>query len=429
LFSFNGKNIQNSEENDMARCPFAEWKPITNEKGCGHYLGGPFKIVHHTTQGHSAKDAMATFGENKSDPHFTVDATTIYQHIDTDFGAMSLRNADGGVQTNRDSAVQIELVGFAEQAKDERALTLVARLCRWIEATHGVPRVWAAGPPRPAKNGKDPGEHIRDAALWDSTGGHYGHSQVPENTHWDPAYSPEEASFVLAADFNQAGHISTTNLTALSIQQARLIGTISSEDAVCSILEDPDGRVHFTADADICADGANGQHGGPWAYRADDTGSDALANAGMAKIGNKVVCKHAWARSVVLLDTDNEPKIYPGGNIASMTWYSDRARLKSDPAAYVDAETVPYIVVPPIIVQRTKGVVRGCRAKVTYRGAIVDCVVADLGPVNKIGEISIAAARALGIPSSPRSGGIAGAYVKYELWPGQAAPGFELQPA
>lgn len=416
----------------MARCPFAQWKPLTNEMGCGRHLGGPFKIVHHTTEGNDAEGAMRTFRQGRSDPHFTVDATTIYQHVDTDFGSMALKNAPGGVQTNRDSAVQIELVGFAGKPKDARALALVARLCRWIEAAHGVPRVWPAGAPLPAKNGKDPGGHIRDPFLWDTIGGHYGHSQVPENQHWDPAYSAAEASFLLAADFNDSGHFTTGNLTKIDQSQeleGHLIGTISSDEFVASIMEDPDGRVHFIADADIDADGANGQNGEPWAYRVDDTGSEALVNGGMSREGSKVVCKHAWARDVVLVDVDNEPKVFPGGNIGSTTWYRDRTKLKSDPTSYVDAETVSYIAVPPIIVQRTKGIVRGCRARVTYRGVSVECVVADLGPANKIGEISIAAARALGISASPRSGGVSGAHVLYELWPGQSAPGFKLQAA
>jgi hypothetical protein len=413
--------------------------PITNEKGSGRHLGGPFKIVHHTTEGDEAEGALDTFRRHGSDPHFTVDATTIYQHVDTDFGAMALKNPEGGVQTNRDSAVQIELVGYAGERKNPQSLALVARLCRWIEATHHVPRVWPAGAPRPfkknsdpTKRGRDPGDHIRDAFLWDSTGGHYGHSQVPENVHWDPGYLPEEASFVLAADFNESGLLITGNLPALDDQAelaGRLIGTIASDTFVSSIIEDADGRVHFIADAAIDADGANGQNGGPWAYRVDDTGSDALANGGMARVGNKVVCKHSWARSIVLLDVDNEPKVFPGGNIASTTWYRDQAKSVADPTAYVDSETVPYIVVPPLIVQRTKGIVRGCKAKVTYRALSVECVVADLGPNNKIGELSIAAARALGIPASPRSGGVSGAFVHYELWPGTAALGFELQPA
>lgn len=209
----------------------------------------------------------------------------------------------------------------------------------------------------------------------------------------------------------------------------RTLGTISNEGFVCVITEEADGRVHFTADADIDADGANGQNGQRAAYRVDDTGSELLANGGMKRSGNKVICAHAWARDIVILGPDNEPKIFPGGIIASTTWYRHPGKSAGDPTAYVDAETVPYIVVPPIIVQATAGIVRGCRARVTYRGTSVEGVVADRGPRNKIGELSIAAARSVGIPSSPRTGGTSHAEVLYELWPGVAAPGYVLQPA
>lgn len=187
----------------MPRCPFAVWRPISGASG--PHLAGPFKIVHHTTEGSSASGAFQAFQKNRSDPHFTVDATTIYQHIDTSEGARALRNEVGGVQTNRDSAVQIELVGFAHQPKDRAALTQLARLCRWIEQTHGVPKVWPAGPPRPAKNGKDPGGHNRDATVWDHQSGHYGHCHVPENSHWDPAYSADEVKFLMEAAFDAQG--------------------------------------------------------------------------------------------------------------------------------------------------------------------------------------------------------------------------------
>lgn len=207
------------------------------------------------------------------------------------------------------------------------------------------------------------------------------------------------------------------------------IGTISGEGFDCIVTEDADGRVHFTADADIDADGANGQNGGPAAYNVDDTGTEYLANGGMKIVMGKVICAKSWARLIVILDTDNEPKVFPGGIIASRTWYRHPGISAGDPAAYVDSETVPYIVVPPLIVQNTQGIVRGCRARITHNKKSVDCVVADLGPSKKIGEISIAAALAIGIPSSPRNGGTTLAEVFYELWPGQAAPGFVLQPA
>ncbi len=206
----------------------------------------------------------------------------------------------------------------------------------------------------------------------------------------------------------------------------RTLGTITNEGFSCTITEEDDGRVHFLADADIDADGANGQHGAPAAYKVDDSGTELLANGGMKIVQGKVVCAKSWARSIVILDDDNEPKVFPGGIIASMTWYRHPGKAKDDPAAYIDSETVPYIVVPALVIQKTAGIVRGCKARVTWQGKAVDCVVADRGPANKIGELSIAAARAVGLPASPRTGGTTKPDVLYELWPGIAAPGFVL---
>ncbi|MER8583167.1 N-acetylmuramoyl-L-alanine amidase [Mesorhizobium sp. M1423] len=179
----------------MAHCPFATWKPISGPSGTN--LGGPFKIVHHTTEGSTAQGAFDAFRAHGSDPHFTVDATKIYQHIDTNEAARALKNLAGGVQTNRDSAVQIEVVGFAHRPKTRATLENVRRLCRWIESTHSIPTTWPNGPPKPAVNGKDPGGHNRNAANWDMKGGHYGHSNVPENTHWDPGYTKTEVDFLM----------------------------------------------------------------------------------------------------------------------------------------------------------------------------------------------------------------------------------------
>lgn len=209
----------------------------------------------------------------------------------------------------------------------------------------------------------------------------------------------------------------------------RIVGVVDGEGFRCEIVEDDDGRVHYVANADIDADGANGQNGAPAAYRDDDTGSDYLENAGMKIVAGKVVCAKSWARNVVILGADREPRVFPGGLIASMTTYRHRHLADDDPAAYVDAETVPYVAVPPLVVNGVRPVVMGCLARVAWRGRSVDCVVADTGPPLKVGEISIAAARALGIPPSPRNGGRDVPDVAYELWPGTPAPGYELQPA
>jgi hypothetical protein len=190
----------------MAKCPFAKWTPLNG--AVGTFVGGPYRIVHHTTEGSTAAGALAAFKKNKSDPHFTVDGTTIYQHIDTAQAARALRNLGGGVQTNRYSAIQIEVVGTATRPKQRATLENVARLCRWLEKTHAIPSVWPSGPTKTAINGRDPGGHNRNAANWQTKGGHYGHSQVPENIHWDPAYTAEESHFVLTWDpDNDAGLI------------------------------------------------------------------------------------------------------------------------------------------------------------------------------------------------------------------------------
>ncbi len=215
----------------MAQCPFATQHPISGSSGS--YTGGPFKIVHHTTEGPSAQGAFDAFAAHRSDPHFTVDRTGVFQHIDTGVAARALRHKlPDGIQTNRESAVQIEVVGFAGAAKNPQTLRNVARLCRWIEAAHHVPRLWPSGPPKPPRNGGDPGGHNRDSANWDGKGGHFGHSHVPDNVHWDPAYTAVEAAYVLAAEFDEAGHLTNPAHPAVQALASRPLALDDSEPQV-----------------------------------------------------------------------------------------------------------------------------------------------------------------------------------------------------
>jgi peptidoglycan hydrolase-like protein with peptidoglycan-binding domain len=181
----------------MPRPLFAEDHPITRAGRVitgGTYTGGPFKIVHHTTEG-SLESALATYPETGNIPHFTVHKGRILQHLDTARSATALRNEDGGVQTNRDSAVQIEVVGFAKQPKDPETLASVAKLCRWIEETHQVARDWPNGFPTA------PGApENRNATTWNTRSGHYGHCHVPENDHDDPGYTRAEVELVMGSE-------------------------------------------------------------------------------------------------------------------------------------------------------------------------------------------------------------------------------------
>lgn len=86
----------------------------------------------------------------------------------------------------------------------------------------------------------------------------------------------------------------------------------------------------------------------------------------------------------------------------------------------LNSDTDRYIVAPPAVIHGVKGVVLGCQAIVTYHGNQCTAVVGDVGPRDKIGEISIACARALNIPSSPNTGGVDSG-VNYIIFPDTAA--------
>lgn len=177
----------------MARCPFARWVPA--DRKTGPHTGGPDKVVHHKTVADS-ENARALFGNTGSWPHFTV-GNEIQQHYDTAVYSRALRNSSGGVQTNSDGAIQIELRGRPGETAQPNWLENLARLLAWIEETHHIPHAWPNGRPKKATaDGRDPGGHNRDAHTWDTQGGHYGHSNVPENTHWDPAYTDVEWDYI-----------------------------------------------------------------------------------------------------------------------------------------------------------------------------------------------------------------------------------------
>lgn len=200
------------------------------------------------------------------------------------------------------------------------------------------------------------------------------------------------------------------------------------------VAQENDGRVHFVAGAQIDADGANGQHGEEAAYMVGNMGSEHLANGGMTIYKKEpqgsvqrypdgtVIFAADWGKDIVLWQ-DGRPMVLPSGIIPSRTAYQFRDKKSIDPTAYVDAETVPYMVVSPTIREKAKGIVLGCKARMTNTttGQSVNAVLADIGPRNKIGELSIAAARAIGIPHSPRTGGTDEKVIRYEFWPGVPA--------
>jgi N-acetylmuramoyl-L-alanine amidase len=158
----------------------------------GGYKGGPPKFVVHTTEGGSASGAFSAYRANNTWPHVTIDQTTVYQHLDTSVSASAVLNESGGVETNRLFAIQAELVGYAADPKSHAMLERAAAFFEWAAGVHGIPAEWPNGRPQ-GRNGP----HNRSSSNWTSKSGWYGHSQVPENSHWDPGYLSDEEIDIL----------------------------------------------------------------------------------------------------------------------------------------------------------------------------------------------------------------------------------------
>jgi hypothetical protein len=111
-----------------------------------------------------------------------------------------------------------------------------------------------------------------------------------------------------------------------------------------------------------------------------------------------------------------------GGNPEHDPYFQDDTFYHDDGKA-LNAYDVPFVVVPPSVVLQTRKIVMGCAAIVTnlMTGEHVNCVVGDLGPMRKIGEISVAAARAISVNPNPKVGGEENRIIAYEIRPGLPA--------
>jgi hypothetical protein len=185
----------------------------------------------------------------------------------------------------------------------------------------------------------------------------------------------------------------------------------------------------------IDGDGSNGQTGGvpvygPPGYTPEPL--DFLANAGGPGNWFGVVTDTGAANGNPIEQAANGPA--PGAFV-SATSYRWPSRARIDPLAYVDAASVPYIVLPSHWRKLAVGVVLGCKATVedTQTGKILNAAgVMDFGPKAKLGEASIACANFFGIPSSPKSGGTSKKRFIYTFFPGVPAVingvTYQLQP-
>ncbi|WP_406438069.1 glycoside hydrolase family 75 protein [Streptomyces sp. NBC_01613] len=108
------------------------------------------------------------------------------------------------------------------------------------------------------------------------------------------------------------------------------------------------------------------------------------------------------------MDIDCDGRSGPRCNRRADPQFSRATAYQQSDGRYLNAERLPYIVVPavgPLWNHRDDGVRGGSVAAVVYRDRVQYAVVGDIGPRDTIGEASYAAAKGLGIPSDPRGGG------------------------
>jgi hypothetical protein len=105
--------------------------------------------------------------------------------------ARGLRNAVGGVQTNRQGSVHIQpcIVGYAKDAPSNGAFTdamyrALNEFALWAEAEWGIP-MQADLPSGGAECYGINSACRMSSAQWKAYRGWSGHQNAPENTHWD----------------------------------------------------------------------------------------------------------------------------------------------------------------------------------------------------------------------------------------------------
>jgi hypothetical protein len=150
----------------------------------------------------------------------------------------------------------------------------------------------------------------------------------------------------------------------------------------------------FEAGMTIDADGA------PNAYHPDNTGLDDLANAGAPGTWEGLA-KDADGQPI--LQGPNDP--FPGYYI-SATALSDHSKPLNDPARYVDASKIPYIVLPGSFARQIGARPGDFSVVLNQRnGKSSYAIFGDVGPSDRIGEGSVALAENIGIRSDARNGG------------------------
>lgn len=205
------------------------------------YRGTPFKIVIHKMQGW-LDGSLSSYRQNLGVPHLSIEyrdgkgriTRRKVQHFPLNKMSRALLNKPGGVETNADGAVQIEIAGMSEDAADIEPDELGFYgevLADIIRA--GIDVQLVAPPFKGANEAYGTNSSTRlSFSEWDDFNGVCGHQHVPENDHWDPGAL--DIDTVLNAARSSLGQTATppkeNTLSAAEVMQ--IVNHIENNSAV-----------------------------------------------------------------------------------------------------------------------------------------------------------------------------------------------------
>lgn len=150
----------------------------------GSMIGGPPRGVLHETQ----TQGVPSYNNGGSAPHLTLKKDgTWQQHIPFSRAGRALRNLSGGVQTNRQGSVNIQIEVLAYSDKNDWTPAQIGALrefMSWAEVEWGIPNEFPLEVGAGSEYGYGNPVEL-EPAEWVSFTGWCAHQHVPENTHWD----------------------------------------------------------------------------------------------------------------------------------------------------------------------------------------------------------------------------------------------------
>ena len=242
----------------------------------------------------------------------------------------------------------------------------------------------------------------------------------PENSPLQTGKTWPEIDQAMQARFGGMGPVTPQSLT----KAKSLSGRATYAPLNLAYASGHGWKAYYTNDKDaslfrggmmICADGA------PKAYHQNDARAlDYIANAGRPGNWWAIVTDNGRPSGNPVKQKSSDPA--PGFYVSTTAMVNASFQI-SDPRRYIDATRIPYIVLPGggkyknFHLNSAPQLGDLAIAYNEKNGIVAGGIFAELGPVDKLGEASIALAKKLGVNADPKRGGSSSRDFRYMVFP------------